>query len=119
MSESKYKDAWKKGFDSGVESQRLSCIYECNKEYDEYKSGYDKGRADGYSQAENNYHIQTEKDRQSSYNCGYQQGAREFAEWLPQHFDLRFSNNPSVWLDEFFNHTRDKVLADVQKGAEQ
>lgn len=46
----------------------------------------------------------------------YQQGAREFAEWLPQHFDLRFSNNPDVWLDEFFNHTKDKVLAEWQKG---
>lgn len=46
MSESKYKDAWKKGFDSGVESQRLSCIYECTKDYDEYESGYQKGRAD-------------------------------------------------------------------------
>lgn len=46
----------------------------------------------------------------------YQQGAKEFAEWLPQHFDLRFSNNPDVWLDEYFNHTRDKVLAEWQKG---
>lgn len=46
MSESKYNDAWKKGFDSGVESQRLSCIYECTKDYDEYESGYQKGRAD-------------------------------------------------------------------------
>lgn len=45
-------------------------------------------------------------------------GAREFAEWLPQHFDLRFSNNSDVWLDEFFNHTRDKVLAEWQKGKE-
>ena len=45
-------------------------------------------------------------------------GAREFAEWLPQHFDLRFSNNPDVWLDEFFNHTSDKVLAEWQKGKE-
>ena len=45
-------------------------------------------------------------------------GAREFAEWLPQHFDLRFSNNPDVWIDEFFNHTRDKVLAEWQKGTE-
>lgn len=48
----------------------------------------------------------------------YQQGAKEFAEWLPQHFDLRFSNNPDVWLDEFFNHTSDKVLAEW-KGAEK
>lgn len=48
----------------------------------------------------------------------YQQGAKEFAEWLPTHFDLRFSNNPDVWLDEFFNHTRDKVLAEWRKGAE-
>lgn len=58
----------------------------------EYDRGYDKGKADG---------------------------AREFAEWLPQHFDLRFSNNPDVWLDEFFNHTTDKVLSEWQKGAEQ
>lgn len=47
---------------------------------------YQKGRADGYSQAENDYHTQTEKDRQSSYDCGYQQGkadgAREFAKWI-------------------------------------
>lgn len=45
-------------------------------------------------------------------------GARKFAEWLPTHFDLRFSNNPDVWLDEFFNHTTDKVLAEWQKGEE-
>ena len=46
----------------------------------------------------------------------YQQGVREFAEWLPQHFDLRFSNNPDVWIDEFFNHTSDKILAEWKKG---
>jgi len=34
---------------------------------------YELGRADGYSQAENDYHKQTEKDRQSAYDCGYQQ----------------------------------------------
>ena len=59
----------------------------------------------------------------SEYIQGYQigfedgklDGAREFAEWLPQHFDLRFSNNPSVWLDEFFNHTTDRILAEWQK----
>lgn len=45
-------------------------------------------------------------------------GARKFAEWLPQHFDLRFSSNPDVWLDEFFNHTKDKVLAEWQKRKE-
>ena len=43
---------------------------------------------------------------------------KKFAEWLPQHFDLRFSNNPDVWLDEYFNHTRDRVLAKLKKGAE-
>lgn len=35
---------------------------------------YQKGRADGYSQAENDYHKQTEKDRQVAYDCGYEQG---------------------------------------------
>lgn len=28
----------------------------------------------GYSQAETDYHKQTEKDRQSAFDCGYQQG---------------------------------------------
>ena len=56
--------------------------------------------------------------REEGYKQGKVDGAREFAEWLPQHFDLRFSNNPDVWIDEFFNHTRDKVLAEWQKGAE-
>lgn len=35
---------------------------------------------------------------------------KDFAEWLPKHFDLRFSINPNVWLDEYFNHTSEKIL---------
>lgn len=29
--------------------------------------------------------------------------------------NLRFSNNPDVWVDEFFNHTRDKILLEYKK----
>ena len=34
------------------------------------KTEYNKG----YSKAENDYHAQSEKDRQSSYDCGYEAG---------------------------------------------
>ena len=53
--------------------------------------------------------------RAEAYQKGKLDGAREFAEWLPTKFDLRFSNNPDVWLDEYFNHTREKVLSDYKK----
>lgn len=39
---------------------------------------------------------------------------REFADWLPKHFDLRFSNNPQVWVDEYFNHTSEKVIKQLK-----
>lgn len=42
MSESKYTDAWKKGFDSGVESQRQSCLLNCDKDFDEFAEGYNQ-----------------------------------------------------------------------------
>lgn len=46
MSESKYKDAWKKGFDSGVKSQKECCVFDCDKNYDEYKNGYNQALED-------------------------------------------------------------------------
>lgn len=35
---------------------------------------YNLGRENGYSKAENDYYAQSEKDRQSSYDCGYEVG---------------------------------------------
>lgn len=35
---------------------------------------YKQGRADGYSKAETDYYKQSEKDRQSAYDCGYEKG---------------------------------------------
>lgn len=32
------------------------------------------GRAEGYHQAEIDYHAKSERDRQSAYECGYEQG---------------------------------------------
>lgn len=75
-----------------------------------------KGRAD--QKKEDNEFFNFDKVVEIEKSKSYQQGARKFAEWLPRHFDLRFSNNPDVWIDEFFNHTRDKVLAEWQKGEE-
>lgn len=46
MSESKYNDAWKKGFDSGVESQRQSCLFNCDKDFDEFAEGYNQALDD-------------------------------------------------------------------------
>lgn len=48
---------------------------------------YNKGRADGYSQAENDYHKQTEKDRKSSYDCGYKQGRNDAIDEIIKHFE--------------------------------
>lgn len=42
------------------------------------------------------------------YDRGCEDGARDFAEWLSQNYDLRFINNPDVWLDEYFNYIREK-----------
>lgn len=51
------------------------------------KEYYVKGKADGYSRAENDYHKQTEKNRQSSYDCGYQQGKADAIEELKSKAD--------------------------------
>lgn len=51
---------------------------------DAFNDGYEKGRADGYSQAENDYHKQTEKDRQSSYDCGYAKGKADMLDKIIQ-----------------------------------
>lgn len=37
---------------------------------------YEKGRAEGYSKAENDYFAQSQKDREDTYNCGYAIGRR-------------------------------------------
>ena len=87
----------------------------------EYDRGYEQGRADEQLQSIEDAKMQATEYLDALNKAkeeAYQQGAREFAEWLPQHFDLRFSNNPDVWIDEFFNHTRDEVLAEWQKGTE-
>jgi len=56
------------------------------------------------------------------YSMGEQDGRadaiKDFAEWLPKNFDLRFSNNPNVWVDEYFNHTREKVLEQLKEQTE-
>lgn len=38
---------------------------------------YELGKADGYHSAETDYFKHTEKDRQDSFNCGYEQGVKE------------------------------------------
>lgn len=41
---------------------------------------------------------------------------KDFAEWLPTKFDLRFASDcPKVWVDEFFNHTSEKILEQVKE----
>lgn len=41
---------------------------------------------------------------------------KDFAEWLPTKFDLRFANDcPKLWVDEYFNHTSDKLLEMVKE----
>lgn len=50
MSEHKYNEAWKKGFDSGVETQKQSCIFDCGKDADEYDLGYQQGKEDVISE---------------------------------------------------------------------
>ena len=103
-------------------SEKTNCNLKCNlhrcKEqlYCQRFIDYQQGRAD--QKKEDNEFFNFDKVIEVEKNKSYQQGAKAFAEWLPQHFDLRFSNNPDVWIDEFFNHTRDKVLAEWQKGEE-
>lgn len=63
MSESKYKDAWEEGFDCGVEAQKQSCIYDCDKDYGEYTNGYEQGRADAikeYDEWLSTYNVTTD-----------------------------------------------------------
>lgn len=59
------------------------------------------------------------KELSEAYQDGYEQGKadaiEEFAEWLPKHFDLRFSNNPQVWVDEYFNHTSEKIINELKE----
>lgn len=85
------------------------------------KLGYDRGFEDGIMQGK----ADQKKDDNEFFNFEAawelekkkikQDGVKEFAEWLLQHFDLRFSSNPDVWLDEFFNHTTDKALVEWKK----
>lgn len=76
---------------------------------------YERGKSDGYKKAENDYHTQTEKDRQSSYDCGYEKGKsderRKFAEWLEKE-DLL-----TLWHGDDDNETlsAEKVLEMYEK----
>lgn len=90
-----------------------------------YQCGYQQGKADALNiDLDTPMHFTDEQKawikKYISINGERQRtdGVKEFAEWLPQHFDLRFSNNPDVWLDEFLNHTTEKLVAEWQKGEE-
>lgn len=57
-----------------------------------------------------------EKERLKEHDAKIRADAiDEFAEWLPKHFDLRFSNNPQVWVDEYFNHTSEKIIEQIKE----
>lgn len=46
---------------------------------------------------------------------GRADAVEKFAKWLPKHFDLRFYNNPDVWIDEYFNHTTEKYFKKLKE----
>lgn len=93
------------------------CCRECaEKQLEDYE---EKIRADERKKAEQEF-------QNSDYWNDYlakvladerEKSVKDFAEWLPKHFDLRFAINPKVWLDEYFNHTSEKILKE-QKNAD-
>lgn len=76
----------------------------------------------GYQQAENDYYNQSEKDRQSSYDCGYQQGRTDAIDEL-----LNNISESIIWdiLAEVMKRNigasdgADKIIDYLQKVAEQ
>ena len=50
--------------------------------------------------------------------CPYQQGAREFAEWLCQKSDIAYVNYKDFATATLDTKTIDELLAEWQKGAE-
>lgn len=47
------------------------------------EKAYNKGRADGYHKAENDYFENSQKDRTDAYNCGYEVGRADAMAWIP------------------------------------
>lgn len=64
------------------------------------EESYQKGRADGYSQAENDYHKKTEKDRQSAFDCGYEKGREDAIDECIEILKDTSRRNCSYLLDE-------------------
>lgn len=68
-----------------------------------YKSGY----AFGYSKAESDYHEQSEKDRNSSYNCGKEAGYNKAI------------NDVLKTIDEYCGNQRYLVSENIRSEIEQ
>lgn len=71
------------------------------------KTEYNKG----YSKAENDYHAQSEKDRQSSYDCGYEIGYAKAIDVACEYLKCEWAVDNLQTCDDF-----DKIAEQLKAG---
>lgn len=71
------------------------------------KTEYNKG----YSKAENDYHAQSEKDRQSSYDCGYDAGYSKAIDLACEYLKCEWAVDNLQTCDDF-----DKIAEQLKAG---
>ena len=71
------------------------------------KTEYNKG----YSKAENDYHAQSEKDRQSSYDCGYDAGYSKAIDVACEYLKCEWAVDNLQTCDDF-----DKIAEQLKAG---
>lgn len=60
------------------------------------EKAYNKGRADGYHKAENDYFENSQKDRTDAYNCGYEVGRIDAIDEFQKWYTDLMNNPPSA-----------------------
>ena len=73
------------------------------------KAEYNKG----YSKAENDYHAQSEKDRQSSYDCGYDAGYSKAIDVACEYLKCEWAVDNLQTCDDF-----DKIAERLKAGGQ-
>lgn len=71
------------------------------------KAEYNKG----YSKAESDYHVQSEKDRQSSYDCGYEVGYAKAIDVACEYLKCEWAVDNLQTCDDF-----DKIAERLKAG---
>lgn len=77
----------------------------------------ERGFSKGYSKAENDYHTQSENDRQGSYDCGYEVGYNKAIDDFVVEIEKEYDNDDCPNVSDYLDY--EISIRDLFKIAEQ